>query len=528
MTKSKFVPQSPFFRGRRESATYHDHVIPNYVGNPLIEALPPILSKDEVIRLLSNYPEYDEAQRTWLSELRYHLIYNAIDFFQPLAEHIELERRFSRMIRIGYRARNPMDVRYWADVDKNVDRIDTHPPFRNFSSTATLGFSITGLSGVGKSTAVNRILSLYPQVIEHTRYRNQDFPWRQVVWLKIDCPHDGSTKGLCFNFFQTVDNILETNYYRNYARNGRATKDEMVPHMARVACIHTIGVLVIDEIQNLSLAKSGGGELALNFFVQLDNMVGLPIVKVGTPASLPLLRGKLQMARRESGQGDIEWPRLRKVEDSGRECDNTWQVFIESLWRYQYVQKPTPLSEKLSRALYDESQGIVDFAVKLYFLAQTRAIATGKEELTASIIRSVAADRLSLARPILQAIKEGNELALRDMQVDDVVINLSACISCEGGSDVFKPANQKPAVDTITKTDEPSFPPSETGESTNDTQDVQKKPRKKLGKKTLKGSLPELVSQAEKKKVVAYDALKQAGYIRDAGEFLEAEAEASS
>ena len=137
------------------------------------------------------------------------------------------------------------------------------------------------ISGIGKSLAVERILRLYPQVIHHSKYQGRNFTYSQIVWLKLDCPFDGSLKGLCINFFQAVDSILGTSYHKNYGSKTRTT-DEMLPYMALVAANHGIGILVIDEIQRLSLAKSGGSEKMLNFFVQLVNTVGVPVILFGT------------------------------------------------------------------------------------------------------------------------------------------------------------------------------------------------------------------------------------------------------
>ena len=117
----------------------------------------------------------------------------------------------------------------------------------------------------------------------------------QIVWLKLDCPFDGSIKGLCFNFFQAVDDILGTDYSRIYTGN-RRTVDELIPLIARVASLHCIGVLVIDEIQHLSQAKSGGSSKMLNFFVQLVNTIGVPVVLVGTYKAMPILSGEFRQA----------------------------------------------------------------------------------------------------------------------------------------------------------------------------------------------------------------------------------------
>lgn len=400
----------PVFRGQAEQATYRDPLIPHYRGNPLIEALPPILNVDGSISFLAYDPGYDEQHRTYPVELRLHLIQNIVHFFEPLPIHLDLEQRFSRMIRVGYQARNPIKPDFWSQTQERVQALRQNARLEQRLRSTAVGFSILGISGVGKTTAVESILSLYPQVIFHNHYRDRDFTWVQVVWLKLECPFDGSTKGLCLNFFQAIDSLLGTNYYQNYTRRGQATTDEMIPQMAQVASIHSIGVLVIDELQHLSQAKSGGSEKMLNFFVQLVNTIGMPVVLVGTYKAISLLTGEFRQARRGTGQGDLVWDRMDE--------DEVWDIFVEALWRYQYVRHFRPLTPQLSHVLYDVSQGITDFAVKAYLLGQIRAITSGEEMITESIIRSVATDSFRLANPVLSALRRGDTEAL--YQVDDV------------------------------------------------------------------------------------------------------------
>lgn len=88
----------------------------------------------------------------------------------------------------------------------------------------------------------------------------------QIVWLKLDCPHDGSIKGLCFQFFEAIDRALGTDYFPRYTKS-RYTVDVLMVLMTQLVNLYQIGILVIDEIQHLSLAKGGGSEKMLNFFV---------------------------------------------------------------------------------------------------------------------------------------------------------------------------------------------------------------------------------------------------------------------
>src|SRR5690606_22925618 len=128
----------------------------------------------------------------------------------------------------------------------------------NHQQTAS-GFTIIGISGLGKTSSLERVLAMYPQVIVHSEYKGIPFSMYQVVWLKLECPHDGSLKGLLFDFFSAVDRLLGTSYYDKMVR-ARPTVDVMLSAMYQVARNCSLGLLVIDEIQHLSLAKSGGSE----------------------------------------------------------------------------------------------------------------------------------------------------------------------------------------------------------------------------------------------------------------------------
>lgn len=407
------MPPIRVFKGRREQATYREQQVPAYVGNPLIEALPTIWSDEEVGVLLDeNNPSYSSAERLVDAHVRFHLLETALlQFFVTLPAHLDLQRRMSTLIRKGYLARNPASWGWWPGMEERIGGLGTSIQPRRVRSTAT-GFTMLGTSGVGKSYGLEAVLDLYPQVIDHTYYNKRDLTVSQLVWMKLECPHDGSIKGLCLNFFQAVDDVLDTSYYEKYRRYGRASVDEILPLMARVASLHCLGVLVIDEIQHLSEAKSQGSERMLNFFVQLVNTIGLPVVLVGTSKAAKVLSGQLRQIRRGCGQGDFVWDRFQdKAAD--------WMFFAESLWGYQYTRVDSPFTTDLAHALYDECQGIADFAVKVYMLAQARAIATGKELITEAIIRSVARDSLRQAQDVLSLLRKGDKRKL--VRYEDVL-----------------------------------------------------------------------------------------------------------
>lgn len=506
-------PHLLVFRGNEVAATYEKEQLSIYRDNPLIEALPPLLAQEEAFVRLQHLPKYDPKERLLSNQERLHLVQEVLQFFQPLPVHLDLEQRFARLIRSGYRARNPINREFWSDITQRVEALvapDALPPRKR--STAN-GFTIIGMSGVGKTTAVEEILQLYPQIINHSYYHNRDFTLRQIVWLKLDCPFDGSMKGLCLNFFQAVDDLLSTSYYQNYTGNGRRTVDELIPAMARIASLHCLGVLVIDELQNLSEAKSGGHRKMLNFFVGLINTIGLPVVLIGTYKARSVLSGEFRQMRRGSGQGDLIWHPMAE--------DETWQFFLESLWRYQYTRTVCELTPQLSHTLYYETQGITDLAIKVYMLAQIRAITTGKEKLSAAIIRSVASDCLGLAAPVLEALKRGDTLELQKYE-DVHLINIEPYVEAASEQLLYsglisqeEPQKLSTRTElTPTKAEVPRL--GETERSI----PVQPKPKTTRSKRSRERKLPEIVADGIQRGVAAYDSLQQAGYIKAATEYV--------
>lgn len=390
-------------RGRTENAEYKtDRLISMYRHNPLIEALPAINTLDDIISEIKYHPQYSKEDRELPTEVRLHAVQTLSDFIEPTTNQVDTEFRFSRMIRHGYVSRNPIDAKWKQQLrmgfpEGGLAALETE--YKPVLRSTAAGFAMIGVSGVGKTTALETTLLLYPQVIEHARYDDKPFPFSQIVWIKLDCPSDGSLKGLCLNYLQAYDRLLNTNYrkqFRNY------TVDQLVPEMGLLAFSHGLGVIVIDEIQRLSSAKSGGAQRMLDFFVELINTIGVPVVLCGTFSAMNLLSENFASARRVEGQGDMFWWNYAK--------DEEWDEFIRTLWTFQWTKSETPLTEKLSQVMYDESQGIPDIAVKLYMFAQWSAMVTQtkEEKITVSLLRQVAKDNLRLSRKFLDALKSKN------------------------------------------------------------------------------------------------------------------------
>lgn len=381
-------------------AQYIDAEIEEYLNHPLINALPPINSPQDTAQMLNRYPIVGDAEINLPGHIRRHAMMRILDqFLYPTKSHLQLEQMISGMIRRGYLSRNIADRAYQRNLD-DAGRTDFQVASRNAGNEA-LASSVIGCSGTGKSTAVEAILRSYPQAIYHPEYQHT-----QLVWLKVECPHDGSVKNLCTNFFRAVDDALGTDYQPLYAK-ARSSAESMLGDIARVAALHSVGLLVIDEIQHLEKSRSGGAGKMLNFFVTLTNVIKVPVLFIGTPKALELFTPTMRSARRATQFGSLNWNRFSRTEGSGP--DGEWERFIKRLWKLQWFRAPTPLTQPMSDLFWEYTQGIAHIAVALFYLCQARAVMAGREVIDQVLVTKVFNEELSMIHPMINALRSGRE-----------------------------------------------------------------------------------------------------------------------
>jgi hypothetical protein len=515
--------------GWRIPATYRTQNIPDYQGHPYIEALPPILTERMAGNLLGLFPRYDKEYRLAPNEERFHLIQSGLKFFTPLPHHLDLERRISCLIRSGYVNRNPLKPSYWESVEAAWAAMQDgiFPHTQSWSTAA--GMTIIGMSGVGKTTTIERILNTYPQIIEHSNYKDQLFTQIQIVWLKLECPYDGEPKSVCINFFQMLDKVLGTDYEEEFGKDSRTAK-VMLPDMGNLAEELGLGILVIDEIQRLSHSRSGGAGRLLEFIGQLINTIGVPVLKIGTFKAQRVLTQEVRQIRRGTGQGDMLWYPMKE--------NAIWKHFNESLWKYQYTREVCSLTDELSSVLYSETQGIPDFAVKVYMLSQIRAITSKNEIINADIIESVARDSLQTAAPFLKALREKDIKTLEKYE-DVPRIDFEEIIRQELNQEVqavnINENNDSAASNNTEEakylTDSPQHGGKTRRTSANDKvaqkdsflNKARRSPSKRSRPitKTPKAILPKIVAESNTKENLSpHEALKRTGYICHVDEFL--------
>ncbi|MFB2671077.1 ATP-binding protein [Shewanella xiamenensis] len=384
---------------RCEDAIYHEAILPEHRGNPLIEALPPKVEDDELVIKLSNYPERLVEETTLEAIERLDYLTRLKTLRQPLPLYFDVFRAIEMAIKEGYSAKNPLSpttmnyLHYSSENRPNVE------PRTGFFKPKGSGITIIGESGVGKTCMLEQVLNCFPDVIEHRYYQNKVLAIPQVVWIKVDCPDDSSVKGLCHRILEQIDQKLG-----QPPTKPAGTIALLLQQIESKMKSNFLGILVIDEMQNLNLAKAGGADRLLGFLHNLVNNLGIPILFCANPPFDELLSKSFKSARRaeSSGYFDVE---LMKNDDE-------WELFVDELWCLQWTNVETPLTPSLNNKLYSLSAGNMDLAVRIYYSAQKAIIGSSDERITEEVLDLGASIAIRATKQLTEEMRKKNAISI--------------------------------------------------------------------------------------------------------------------
>jgi energy-coupling factor transporter ATP-binding protein EcfA2 len=411
MTEDLYCSIHPLI-GEIQAAVYK---VPSEIShrfNCFIEALPEPLTETQVIKAITREPYYNESERQLPALQRINSVSRIFTCFFPLFEHVRLEQKISSILREGYFARNPIrseKIKQLKAAYPELEFGDVMPRVPSRSKS----MSIVGPSGSGKSSSVESILGLFPQAIEHVEYNGTPFDRKQLVWLKVSVPPNGSAVALVKEMMFLIDQALGSRFFEKYI-NKRCGIDTLLLVIKSQIGKLALGLLAIDEIHRLALAKSEDEYKLMEFFNELPELLGIPVLLIGNRKIENLFEKKrLSTNRRYLGNPDHVFSYFAK--------DKYWDQFIKRLWRYQWTKIKTPIDENLNKAMFWHSVGIADIAVKLYMMIQWKLIGDESEEIiTEQIIENVYAEYMGPIHNILDALRKGNSEALN--KIDDAWI----------------------------------------------------------------------------------------------------------
>lgn len=423
---------------------YTKPLLPEYEGNPLIEALPSMGRTDlELFDAMKLQPLFSLEERGLPQVLRREMAQRLTQLFIPLPIHFDLLEELSICVRRSYVWRNPLLPQTQAFLHHPGVSAITGDLMPNRAASSHL-LLVKGISGIGKSTAIEACLrALGPQVIRHTQYGERLLCETQIVWLKVSCPEDRSLKTLCLRILQAADAALgEKKYGPQYLSDPRITTGVLINAVFQCLANEHIGVLAVDEVQNLLASKGQPAREMLNFLLRLKDEAGICLVMCGTYAALDLLNRKFRLARRIAGsEVELKLP--------ANEADLEWNGFAEILWGYQWLPEPETFTPEHSLVLFDLTRGIRGVVVRLFIVAQAEAIRAGKTALTAKDIRDTWNRRFGELHVAIAALRSGKLDDLKNW--DDLCDAMTLQKLMEEKAAATRPGFQAPSGEVASK-----------------------------------------------------------------------------
>lgn len=359
-------------------AVYREN--PAYPDNPFAETLPVQMEGDELIKSLERKELVSEKVRDLPTQQRLSYAAKAMEVFLPLGYTHLIYSLIYQGILSSYANKNSVDaVRQMVRIKEAQDK-GLAPATQTFMTQAASA-SVLGVPGIGKSTTIMRILDTLPQVIEHARYKGRAFFCKQITYLNVQTPNDCSVKGCCIEILAAIDAALGTDYAPKGQTGRGQTVDAMIAKLSQLCLTHHVGIIIVDEIQNIvSMNQKGGYDSKLiRFFVQLMNDTGVAVLLVGTPEVGAFFDRHPHLARRTRGL------RIMPLE-----YGTTFEKLLDMLWAEQVVKIYEPLNGNLKQVLYEVSGGVPALLAQVLYYAQQYAITSGKERLNEEVIKETA------------------------------------------------------------------------------------------------------------------------------------------
>lgn len=402
--------------------------------------LPQMKVGTDLISEMSVLPLYDDEIRSQSVATRLIALSELYNIYIPSSMSVEIYSKLYLALLRSLQKKNGRDAR--------IQQNENHKCICRQGGNGILGgadsFTITGCSGIGKSSAINRAIEL----VSANGIMETEKPYSRIIpCVVVQCPFDCSVKGLLLEILRRVDELLGSDYYPKALRS-RVTTDMLIGCVSQVSLNH-IGLLVVDEIQNVVNSKNG--KLLVGMLTQLINNSGISIGMVGTPECVPFFEQAMQLARRSLGlqYGPVEY-------------DSFFYDFCQTLFDYQYTIHKTEATEALVQWLYEHSGGVLSVVVSLVHDAQEIAILNGVEELNMWTLNEAYKKRLtmlhgyvqpSMGRKIQNSVRQGKaelpvseEFSSRDSAE---IIAQTVAMAKEKGVDVIELLHEKISVEVI-------------------------------------------------------------------------------
>ncbi len=385
-------------------------LIDPYGGNILMSGLGVIPSPESALRSLIALPPVPESVEGIPTYLRLHQLMAIRDFHLPPLIERQLLQTVDLMVRQGYHYRDPRLASTWSDISGEIQ------PRKNPLAPA-FAAAVEGFSGVGKTQACIRSLLNFPhQVIVHKEFPNLVGGLRQAVWLSVEVPASGKATDLARALMEAWDTATGSKRFEKWLAKEKISDGmSALNEWRQVAVSHFLGVLHLDEIQNLFKLTSlkarkdrkRAGETSelsivedqlLRWLLYLTNSGQIPLLVSGTPDGIGALTKRMSTLERITTMG------YHPFDPFSDPSAPEFRTFLGELGKYQFVRHKLPIDQAMADLIIGLTGGIQRIVIALWVAAHRVAFERKSDDLRLSDFSDAAKTWLAPLAPAIAAL----------------------------------------------------------------------------------------------------------------------------
>ncbi|MCI7806847.1 MAG: ATP-binding protein [Spirochaetales bacterium] len=335
-------------------AVYSKPILEIDNDNIFIKALPDKMSRYDISGFYyEKFPIVPSIDaEPFVQEEEIHLLEN---MRLPLEPVYELETTFRSILTTSYRKRLSWVADMCCEVtvndEKQVQEQSMSPMTDGDGHT---GAALLGIGGCGKTCAVNRLLSRYPQTLIHENPGSGTTI--QIVWLYVQPSSNSDLSALMDGIGIAIDTALG-NSNRTYERLIKAQK-KLGPKADKIAelfRVFNVGILVIDEIQRFSSFSNKDDSYETIMTITNKSKTGLMVV--GTEEAYGKFFSRYYIARR-----------MGSPIKASKYCVNYdyFKAIAKLVMSVQWFRTPQAITEEIYSAMYQETSGIIERIISVW------------------------------------------------------------------------------------------------------------------------------------------------------------------
>jgi AAA domain len=400
-----------------------------YAGNILTEGLGALRSPEQVAKALLHRPELPPPMQGIPPYIAVHMLMSVVDLHLPRLVTTRLHQTIELMVRRSYSYRDPKLASTWASISGQAGV--SRPPAMPIFAAA-----VEGYSGTGKSEAIKRCFATFPsQIVHHRSFPNIVGGFNQPVYLSVLAPENGGGAELARQLMRAYDAACGTKRFEHELSIERPNPMKMLETWQQVACASFLGILHIDEIQNLfklpSLkersAKNNSRRRAelkvaqdqtLRWLLNFMSTSQIPVLISGTPDGMRALKRRAATTQRIVTMGAHEFTPFESANDISYR-----DTFLKELGKYQFVHTKLAVDDDLAKLIIELTAGVPRIIIALWIAAHRIAYERKTNDLRLSDFKKASETYLKPVASAVAALKSGDPsrmAAFEDMMPTEV------------------------------------------------------------------------------------------------------------